>query len=1220
MGVELGHHACVVQSVGSSRLREGRFVLRREIGRGATGRVWEAQDELRRSTVALKQLTRVDPRGLYLLKNEFRAIAEIDHPNLIRLGELFAEEDDEVFFTMDLVEGVDFLAWVRDGWVRDSAVRGVRPSFDAPFEEARLRAALLQLAEALAVLHAHGKVHRDVKPSNVLVEADGRLVLLDFGMTADFSGNREREYGTIAGTPRYMAPEQVSDDDVGPAADLYAVGVMLHEALTGRAPIEGSPREMLFGKQLLRVPPLGERFEGIPEDLDVLCRDLLALDPAARPDDAALLRRLGAPRRTVTLSLPPAGDTFVGRGAELEALDDALRASAARCVVALIRGDSGIGRTALLNEWVQRARRDGDDHCTVLRGRCFERENLPFNAIDSVIDDLAAQLDAVEGLFHRRHTTRDLIALATVFPVLRRVKDIEWMVQEDASPAPGPRELRRRAFRGLDALLSTLAERTRLIVAIDDLQWADADSLALLEELTHGAAAPHLLVVGTVQSGFELGPLSSRDGRDARAIELSGLPSEDAEALAQLAAAESGREIDAAAIAAEAQGHPLYVQELARAGGDAGPGLDAMLEARAAKLGLRERAVLELVALASLPLPQRWIADAAALELSETLEAIDTLRRERWVRTRGPSADETVQPFHGRVRRAVEASLDPDRLRELHARLAETLSEHAAEPRVVATLVHHLEQAGDRRRAGRRALAAAEAAAASLAFDLAADLYGAALRLAPLEGASRSRVTRARAEALRDAGRGREAGDAFLLAASTAPAAERLSLELTAAELWVASGHLRRGMTLLESSLQRLGARWPKSAIEAIGALGVERARLRVAQLAARRPRPMTEAQRRRVKVFQAVATGLGSVDPLRASVFQARALRDALGSTDQELIGVGLCVEALLQSFVGTASEADVRNLVARGRAAARASGSERASAYAELADGGARMLFGRLGAASGPLAEAEMRFRDEVRVDTAGLNVARLLKVWVAVFRGDLRLLSQWIPEYERDAARRDDRFAQASLDLAGHIGWLATGDVATARRKLDEPPWEPPDGSYHVQHWYRLIASCELALYERDLRDRAVLEARFQETRRSLVFRRARALRVYGQWLRGRFLLTLAERGDARALAEASREAEHLAKERGALAAPYAAALRAGVAHLSGDLGACVAELSVTDELAAELSLFGLSAMARRRLGALDANAEARGDADRYFQAQRVHDPERITRVYLPGFDRT
>jgi len=82
----------------------------------------------------------------------------------------------------------------------------------------------------------------------------------------------------------------------------------------------------------------------------------------------------------------------------------------------------------------------------------------------------------------------------------------------------------------------------------------------------------------------------------------------------------------------------------------------------------------------------------------------------------------------------------------------------------------------------------------------------------------------------------------------------------------------------------------------------------------------------------------------------------------------------------------------------------------------------------------------------------------------------------------------------------------------------------------------------------------------------------------------------------------------------------AVAGDVVALSGDLGACVAELTVTDELAAELSLFGLSAMARRRLGALDANAEARGDADRYFQAQRVHDPERITRVYLPGFDRT
>ncbi|MEC7519705.1 MAG: protein kinase [Myxococcota bacterium] len=1200
-----------MQSVGPSRLRGGRFVLRREIGRGATGTVWEARDELRRATVALKRLRRVDPRGLFLLKNEFRAIAEIDHPNLIRLGELFAERDDEVFFTMDLVEGADFLTWVRRGWVRETSVEP-RTRFD----EGRLRDALLQLAEALAVLHAHGKVHRDVKPSNVLVTEEGRAVLLDFGMTADLSGNREREYGSIVGTPRYMAPEQVSDDAVGPAADLYAVGVMLHEALTGRAPIEGSSREMLFGKQLLTVPPLAARFPGVPEDLDALCRDLLSVRPEDRPDDTTLLRRLGASPAAVSRSLVPGADVFVGREQELEALDDAQRAATSRCVVALVSGDSGVGRSALMNEWILRARARG---VTVLQGRCFERENLPFNAIDPLVDALAETLAGGRELISRRHVNRDVVALATIFPVLRRVKEIEWLVQEDRAARPGPRELRRRAFRGLDALLTTIAERTQLVLAIDDLQWADADSLALLEELTHGAAAPHLLLLGTVQSGVELGPLSSKAGRDVRRVKLAGLEAREAQRLAHLVAAELDQTLDAEAIATEARGHPLYVLELVRAEGDAARGLDALLEARARQLDPRERKILELVVLAGVPLPQRWIAHAAELALPETLEAVDVLRRERWVRTRGPSADEPVTPFHGRAGRAVVSGLDPARRRALHARLAATLTELSAEPRLASVVVRHLEGAGAHAEAGERALAAAEAASAALAFDLAAELYGVALRLARLDGASRSRVARARAEVLRDAGRGREAGEAFLLAARSAPEAERLPLELAAADQWVTSGHLHRGMTLLQSSLRRMGVRWPESSAEAVSALAVERAKLHLARRLGRAADPLDEEGRRRVRVFQALAISLGSVDPLRASVFQTRSLRRLQGSADRELVGVGLCVEALLQAFVGTATEAEIRLLVARSREAARVSGSPRARAYAELADGGTRMLFGRLASAPGPLAEAEMRFREEVRVDTAGLNIARLLAVWVAVFRGDLRHLATWVPEFERDAVRRDDRFAQVSLNLAGHVGWLAAGDVDGARARLEERPWEPPDGSYHVQHWYRLVAACELALYD-DLRgDRRDLERRFRQMSRSLVFQRAQAVRVYGRWLRARFHVALAERGDRGALDAATREAEKLAREPIAFAAPYAAAIRAAVAHLRGDLEACLGELSVTEELAAEASLFGLGAMARRRIGQLADRPTERGDAERYFQAQRVRDPERLTGVYLPGFSR-
>src|SRR6185369_16290308 len=138
----------------------------------------------------LKTLRAVGPEALIRLKNEFRAIQEIHHPNLVRLGELL-EEQGVWLFTMELVEGIDFVKWSR---------RDGRP------DEAKLRPALKQLVGALHAIHRAGKVHRDVKPSNVLVTADGRVVLLDFGLITRVAADDALTDGMIVGTAGYMAP------------------------------------------------------------------------------------------------------------------------------------------------------------------------------------------------------------------------------------------------------------------------------------------------------------------------------------------------------------------------------------------------------------------------------------------------------------------------------------------------------------------------------------------------------------------------------------------------------------------------------------------------------------------------------------------------------------------------------------------------------------------------------------------------------------------------------------------------------------------------------------------------------------------------------------------------------------------------------------------------------------------------------------------------------
>ena len=200
-------------------LAGSRFEILRSVGQGGMGVVYEAMDHERGRRIALKTLLSPEPDQLLRFKNEFRALQDIQHPNLVVLGEL-REIEGRLFFTMEFVDGVRFLRWVR-------------PSSDeaaGELDEERLRDALRQLAAGLVALHDAGKVHCDIKPANVLVTTSerltGRVVILDFGVVAD--ANRKPDARTIAGTPNYMAPEQ----SFGLAVGRYSQNLSVMKALT----------------------------------------------------------------------------------------------------------------------------------------------------------------------------------------------------------------------------------------------------------------------------------------------------------------------------------------------------------------------------------------------------------------------------------------------------------------------------------------------------------------------------------------------------------------------------------------------------------------------------------------------------------------------------------------------------------------------------------------------------------------------------------------------------------------------------------------------------------------------------------------------------------------------------------------------------------------------------------------------------------------------------
>jgi serine/threonine protein kinase len=317
-----------------------RFAIVHRLGTGGMGVVYEAFDHERGERVALKTMRRIDPVALYRFKQEFRNLADLSHPNLVNLHELIAV-GEVWFFTMELVPGVDFISHVRSApeavATTETAEPGVAPARDRdreahrqgphaaerlaaaealdPSRVARLRQALRQLAEGVSALHEAGKLHRDIKPTNVLVTPEGRVVLLDFGLSADLerSGLHHTVGERVVGTVGYMSPEQAAGRPLSPASDWYSVGVMLYEALTGVLPIGGSSSELLEAKQRSDPPPPRAVSDGVPDDLNALCVELLRRDPEARPMGPAVLARLAAEPASARIGPTPGVLPLIGR-------------------------------------------------------------------------------------------------------------------------------------------------------------------------------------------------------------------------------------------------------------------------------------------------------------------------------------------------------------------------------------------------------------------------------------------------------------------------------------------------------------------------------------------------------------------------------------------------------------------------------------------------------------------------------------------------------------------------------------------------------------------------------------------------------------------------------------------------------------------------------------------------------------------------------------------
>jgi serine/threonine protein kinase len=409
-----GNRNSAVREVAPNRWLADRFRVETKLGAGGMGHVFRAFDRMRETWVALKVVGELNPNSIAQIKSEFRSAAELVHPNLVHLHELFCD-DGEWFFTMDLVEGTtlsEFLA-VPD----NSVVETTREVF-------------AELALALHALHRAGTLHGDLKPSNVLVRTtDRRVILLDFGLARPLGPKQSRDF---AGTPAYMAPEQALGEILTEAADWYSFGVALYEGLSGALPPRRRP-----------LAPLS----AAPEDLATLCSHLLEFDPKGRPPGRDVLRRIGARAADMEWStMPPTAPLrLIDRVEELARLEAALEdARTGERRIALVHGPSGIGKSALVERFLDRAGRRG---ATVLAGRCRESESIGYKTVDSILDDVITVLSGMSAEEARSVIPEEIPELVTSFPSLLQVGPIAEATG-GAVDAPDPTIALRRAIAG----------------------------------------------------------------------------------------------------------------------------------------------------------------------------------------------------------------------------------------------------------------------------------------------------------------------------------------------------------------------------------------------------------------------------------------------------------------------------------------------------------------------------------------------------------------------------------------------------------------------------------------------------------------------------------------------------------------------------------------------------------------------------------------------------
>ena len=722
----------------------GRYRVKRFLGQGGRKRVYLSDDTATGTEVALALF---DTEGVGAAiqartRREAEAMRKLgDHPQVVTVLDT-GEEDGNPFIVSRYMPGGD--------------VEGLLALAGGHLEVQRAVEIAADVTRALEHTHARGVVHRDLKPANVWIDDDGHARLGDFGLATTEARSRVSG-GTLVGTVAYLPPEQALGEASGPRSDLYSLGALLYEMLSGQPPFPGDDAVSIISQHLHADPVTPSRHNPeVPEALDRVVLALLAKRPEERPANAAEARErmLAAleekpaevadqPRANPLESL--AGGVFVGRERELERLREAVDgALAGRGSLQLLVGEPGIGKTRAAEELATYARVSG---ARVYWGRCREDEGAP------------AYWPWVQAI---RSYARDTDPVALAWQLGAGAAEVAQLIPEvaeklDVEPAKGSdsEEARFRLFDSVTTLMLGAARDRPIVLVLDDLHWADEPSLLLLRFAARELTSSGLLILGTyrdVELGRHhplarmLGEISGIEG--SRRIPLKGLSVGAVERYIEMTSGAPAPVGLAEAVQERTDGNPFFVGEVVRllasegkltSGGSAAElqipqGVREVIGRRLDRLSDETNAALRVAAVIGRDFDEELVWRVADMQPDQLMTAATEAVAERLVTDLG---DRHYLFSHALVRDTLYEELSPPKRSALHERTGlaiEQICGGNVDERLGELAHHFLEAAprGDLAKAIDYAQRAGEQDMEQLAYEDAVDVYGRALEVLEL--------------------------------------------------------------------------------------------------------------------------------------------------------------------------------------------------------------------------------------------------------------------------------------------------------------------------------------------------------------------------------------------------------------------------------------------------------------------------------------------------------